>query len=290
MPNPNAALGRPDLAILLEEFDLEMDRAGFVGLKLFPRFRDVDRVAANAERIKLASLLEIRNTARNSDGTYGQTEYEFDQWNYQCQENGIEMPVDDVRRKIFANYFDAEVVATELCRDAVLRNHEKRIAAAVFNTGTFATAVTIVNDAITVTGNTFQAGKSTSASNTPWTNPADATPIDDVIIAQEAVYLNSGLWPDTIVLSRKLFKRLRQCIQIIDRIKFVKDPNTMSASDVAQALDIKNVLVAGGSKNTADRGQTAAVDQIWDKTMAMVCKVPEKLTSPWDPGISRTFY
>lgn len=204
------------------------------------------------------------------------------------------MPVDSAKRAIFANYFDAEVVATMLVQDAVLRNQERRIADAVFNITTFGTAQTFTTgEPDSVSGaNTLIAGKykNSASTNVKWSTFATATPIYDVQLAQELVYANSGLWPDTVVLSKKLAKRLKQCAQIIDRIKYTKDPDTMSTADLANAFDVRQVLIAGGSKNTADALQSATAAQIWDTTMCSVCKVAENVASPWDPGIGRTFY
>lgn len=289
MPNPSAALGRPDLALLLQDFDLEMDRQGFVGLKVFPRY-DAPNDSANAQRIKLASLLEIRNTTRARDGRYNQADYEFEQWYYQCKENGLEGYIDDAKRAAFNQFFDAEVETTQIIYDAVLRNQEQRVAGAVFNTTTFASTTTFSSGAVNAHGNTSACGNFKGSGAIKWSTSATATPIYDVLLAQEEVYYNSGLWPDTVVFSRKTFGELKQCQQIIDRIKFVKDPDTMSTADLANAFNVRQVLVAGGSQNTADKGQSAVIAQIWDPTMCMVCKVAQRMTSPWDPGIGRTFY
>ena len=59
MPNPSEALAtqRPDLAQSLEEFDLEADRAGFIGLDILPVF-EVDVQAGNFGIIPLEQLLQ----------------------------------------------------------------------------------------------------------------------------------------------------------------------------------------------------------------------------------------
>lgn len=291
MPSNSSTLGRPDLAVLLEDFDLEMDRRGFIGQRLMPRF-DSAVVAANAEKIKLAQLLKNHDTARNADGSFKKADWDFEPWNFNCIENALEGRIDRQKAKIFSRYFDAEAVSTMMTQDAIIRAQEKRIAAKVFNTTTYATAVTTVAGEVTVAGNTIAAGIYKNAANAgvKWSVYATSTPIYDVLLAQLQVYAASGLWPDTVAMTKETFKHLKQNASIIDRIKYTKDPDTMTTADVAAAFDIENVLVAGGTKNSADEGATATPTGIWDKTKVWVGKVAKKLDNPWDPGIGRTFY
>jgi hypothetical protein len=60
------------------------------------------------------------------------------------------------------------------------------------------------------------------------------------------------------------------------------------ANAVADVLDIKYLLVAGGFKNTANEGQDAAISRIWSDSYAMVCRVAES-DDPREACIGRTF-
>ncbi len=292
MPNPSSTIGRPDLGVLLEDFDLQMDQEGFIGAKVMPKY-DVDIVSGDANKIKLESLLENRNDDRASDGTYAQADFQFAPWLFSCKEHGIEFAIDKRRLNIFKRYFDAEVVATQMAIDTIKRNKEKRVANALLSTSTFATAVTTSAGLTTVAGNTIAAGIAYNSANgaVKWTSPGTATPIFDIKLAIENIFTNSGLWADTVVMSRQVFMHLKQCQQLIDRIKYngTKDVNLINEQDLANAFNVKNVWVAGGVKNTADKGQTPVSAQIWGSTQCFICKVAQRVSNPWDPGVGRIF-
>ena len=48
---------------------------------------------------------------RQSGGSYGRGDYEFEDVYYATKEQGWEEPVDDRDAKMYADYFDAELVA-----------------------------------------------------------------------------------------------------------------------------------------------------------------------------------
>lgn len=278
MPSPSSALStlRPDLAASFEAFDLAAEKAGYIGQKVMP-FVDVASQAGNFGKIPLAQLLQQRDTKRAPGSGYARGNFTFEPATYSCEEHGAEEPVDDREAKMYANYFDAEVIATQRAYNAVLRNAEKRIADAVFNTSTW-------------TGSSL----TTDVSGTPWATISSAVPLTNVESAVQKVYDNSGLWPNALVINRKVFRNLRNTAQVIDRIASSGAGNRNLASDVtvdmlAQAFDLDYIIVAGGSQNTATEGQTAAVGQIWSSTYAMVCRVATS-SDFREPCIGRTFH
>lgn len=278
MPSPSSALStlRPDLAASFEAFDLAAEKAGYIGQKVMPVV-DVASQAGNFGKIPLAQLLQQRDTKRAPGSGYARGNFTFEPATYSCEEHGAEEPVDDREAKMYANYFDAEVIATQRAYNAVLRNAEKRIADAVFNTSTW-------------TGSSL----TTDVSGTPWATISSAVPLTNVESAVQKVYDNSGLWPNALVINRKVFRNLRNTAQVIDRIASSGAGNRNLASDVtvdmlAQAFDLDYIIVAGGSQNTATEGQTAAVGQIWSSTYAMVCRVATS-SDFREPCIGRTFH
>ena len=274
MPSPTSSLAtlRPDLATFYE-FDLEAERAGYIASQVFPVI-DVASQSGTYGKIPLKELLEERETKRAPGSGYSRSEFEFDTATYACVEHGAEEPVDDREAKMYAEYFDAEVVSTARASAAVLRNAEKRIADAVFNTTTW-------------TGSSL-----TTAVTNEWDDSANATPIVDVEAAVQKIYDNSGLWANALVVNRKVFRNLRNCDSIIDRINSAGAGSPSKASDVtvemlSQVFDLDYILVAGGTRNTANEGQTASPGQIWSGEYAMICKVAASLDMR-EPCIGRT--
>lgn len=277
MPSPSTSLAtlRPDLAGSLMEFDLAMDQQGFISQKIFPVF-EADKASGKFGKIKLASLLQNRETKRSSGSGYSRGNYEFEDASFATEEHGAEEPVDDRESKLYREYFDAEMVATARAYRAVLENQEKRIAAAVFNTTTYTGATKFL------------------AVTHEWDDATNATPIDNVEYAIQKIYDNTGLWANTLAINYKTFRNLRNCDQIIERINSSGAGNPSKPSDVTVAMlaavfDLQNILVAGGTKNTANEGQTAVPGQIWNGEYAWVGRVCTT-NDIKEPGVGRIIH
>ena len=278
MPSPSSSLStlRPDLAASFEAFDLEAEKAGYIARKVMPTV-DVASQAGTFGKIPLDQLLQQRDTKRAPGSGYARGQFTFTSSTYSCEEHGAEEPIDDREAKMYAEYFDAEVISTRRAYNAVLRNAEKRVADAVFNTSTW-------------TG----ASLTTDVSASPWATIASASPLTNVEAAVGKVYDGSGLWPNALVINRKVFRNLRNTAQVIDRIASSGAGNRNLASDVtvdmlAQAFDLDYIIVAGGSYNSATEGQTATPAQLWSSTYAMVCRVAVG-NDFREPCIGRTFH
>lgn len=276
MPSPSSSLAtlRPDLATFLE-FDAEADAKGFIAYDVFPVI-DVREASGNFGRIPLEQLLQERNTQRSPRSGYSRGNWTFEPDTYATVEHGAEEPVDDNEAKAYANYFDAEQVSTMRAFSAVLRNAERRMAAAVFNS-------TVWNGSAL-----------TTAVGDEWDDFANATPIDDVEAAVQKVYDNSGLWANALIINRKVFRNLRQVAQVIDRIAGQGAGAPTRSSDIninhlKAVFDLEHIIVAGASRNSAAEGQAATPEQIWSGEYAMVCRISTSMDMS-DPCIGRTFH
>lgn len=275
MPAPSGSLAtlRPDLGGSMLEFDLAMDRLGFIGHRVLPVI-ETDVQSGTYGQIPLAQLLKSPETKRGSRSGYNRGNWEFDDASFATKEYGWEEPTDDRDAKMYANYFDAEKIAADLALDVVLRAAERRIADAVFNATTFTSQTTsVVNE---------------------WDDHANATPIDNVETAVLAVYARTGIWPDTLIINRKVFRNLRQCAQIIDRINSAGAGSATKASDItaqmlAACFDLPKILVAGSSRNSANEGQSASLAQIWSDEYAMVTKTADT-QSIKEPALGNTIH
>ena len=258
MPSPSSSLAslRLDLQDSLTEFDLEMNMSGFIGSSVLPVIQ-VDRESGKFGRISLESLLQNAQTKRAPGAGYNRGTWNFTDDSYACEEYGHEEVVDDREADIYADYFDAEVVSLLRARSTILIEAEKRIAAAVYNATTFSAQKTTVSN--------------------EWDDATNATPIVDVNTAINAVYDRTGIWADSLVINKKVFRNLRASDKIKDAIAASGAGDPTKQSDItvqmlAQVFDLKNIFVAGGSKNSANEGQTAVPAQIWSDEYAMVFK------------------
>lgn len=277
MPSPSTSLAtlRPDLAASLQEFSLMSDRLGFIGSLILPVI-ETQVQAGTFGRIPVEELLRTREVNRASKAGYNRGDWNFTDDVFATNDRGWEEQVDDRNAAIYADYFAAEVIAAEICLDAVLRSMEKRIADMIFNSTTW-------TGASLTTGITHE-----------WDDATNAVPITNVRDAKFKVYDNCGLWPDTVIINRKVFENLRLCTQIRDAISSSgagesSSPGKITVNQIAQALNVEKLLVAGGSQNTAIEGQVASISQIWSGEYAMVCKTADT-SNIQEPCIGRIFH
>jgi hypothetical protein len=278
MPSPTSSLAtlRPDLATFLE-YDLESENAGYVAPQVLPVVT-VQSQAGNFGKIPLEQLLQQRDTKRAPGSGYARSSWTFDKAVYATEEHGAEEPVDDREAKMYADYFQAEQISTMRAFSSVLRNAEQRVADAIFNP------------------TTWSGGGLTTGLTYEWddNHTTEATPIDDVEAAVNKVYDASGLWPNALIINRRVFRNLRNLEQIIERINSAGAGDATKASDIttqmlARVFDLEYVIVAGTSRNSAKEGQTATPTQIWSSEYAMVCKIATSVDMR-EPCIGRTFH
>ena len=83
MASPTAALtqSRPDLSASFEEFDLEMDRQGYISHRVLPTI-DVGAQAGRFGIIPVEQLLQNRDTARAPGSGYSRGKWNFETTTY----------------------------------------------------------------------------------------------------------------------------------------------------------------------------------------------------------------
>ena len=268
MPRPTSSttIARPELKALAMEY-LE-DQADFVGIQALPIF-DVQQQSGTYPVIPLEALLNVPSTRRAPRAPYPRDDFEFETDTYDCVENGYEEPVDDVERRLYRRFFDAEEVAMMRALGIILRGQEKRIADMLFNSSNFtANSVT-----------------------TEWDTAATCTPISDVKAGRKAIHDACGMEPDTLIISYTTFLDLGLADQIVDRIKYT-NPNVsrgdIAPSLLAQAFGVQRILVGKGMYNSAAKGQAASLAEIWDKEYAMLA-VTNATPDLKKPCVGRTF-
>lgn len=275
MPNPSSSLStlRPDLAESFMEFDLAMDQQGFISHKVFPVV-EVASQSGNFGKIPLAQLLQQRDTKRAPGSGYNRGNWTFEPSTYTCLEHGAEEPVDDREAEMYAEYFDAEQIASMRAYASVLRNAEQRVADAVFNATTFSSYTTAVTN--------------------EWDDSTNATPITDVEAAVQSIYDASGLWANALIVNKKVFRNIRNTDQVKDRIAASGAGSANAAGLVnerilAEIFDLEHIIVAGASKNNAVEGQAASPVQIWSGEYAMVARIADTADFR-EPCVGRTFH
>ena len=272
-PRPSSTLAslRPDLKDALLEFDLFMNQEKMIGLQVMPVI-ETQMQAGSFPKIKKASLLANAETARASGGSYNQIGFEFEDDTFVTKENGLMMPIDE-RKKSMYDQFGLETMYAGIVRDVVLRNMEKRIADKVFDSSTF-TPTAVTNE---------------------WDDEDNATPIDDVE-ARVQTLMDRGVYPNALIISEKVFRNLRNCQQIIDRIASAgagsaTKPTDITRAMLAQCFDLEKIIVGGAmTRTSADGAATTTLAPIWSGEYAAVCRVANPGDPVSNPCIGRVFH
>lgn len=272
MPRPTSSvtLQRPDLAALAWEYSLKAPENGFVGLSAMPIF-PVAEQSSDYPVIPIEAFMKLKDTSRAARGKYNRSDYEFETDTYSCVENGWEEPVDDVEAKLYRRYFDAEVVAVQRAMDSVLRSQEKRFADMLFNTGNLS------NGAVT----------------TEWSTGATCTPRADVMDAKNTLRASTGIMPNAGLCSLKVFQNLLKAAEITGAYQYTQPLQTLNMQAaiqiIAQYFGLDYLFVAGAQYDSAKKGQSYSLADMWDDEYFLLFRRASDLPNLMEPCLGRTF-
>lgn len=259
-PSVSVTTLRPELAGSFMAFDMEGSRRGFIAGRALRPINTMKKSGVHG-KIPLNELLRTPQTKRAPKSGYARDDFQWETASFACEEHGMEGVVDDEEAAMYRDYLDVERLAAMRAVDAVLRRAEIDASDTLFNTTTW-------------TGSAL-----TTAITNEWDDHTNAVPLDDVLAAKVKVFEGIGEWPNALILPKSVFLHLRECAQVLDRLKYsgFKDPTAANVNEdvLAQVFDLRHILVAGAAKNSAIEGQTATPVEVWSDEYAMVAKVAE---------------
>jgi hypothetical protein len=262
------AIPRLELGEAALEFIQQQDE--FIGTKVLPIF-PTKKKASIFPAITRESITRDADTKRAPRGNYNRDSFQAKDRQYSCEEHGLEGPLDDSEREMYASDFDAELTTVQIVTRRVLQAQEKRIAAQVFNTSTFSGA------------NLY-----TDYSAEPWDN-ASSDVIAQVREVREKVRKNCGIDPQSLIMSKANIDRLlantgiKSAIQYVARLTEAEILNAL-----ADILGVKKIIVGKGIYNSAKEGKPFQGADIWSDDYAMVAVIGEGQRLS-DPTLGRTF-
>jgi hypothetical protein len=263
-------LQRPDLAAIAYEYALAGPDRGFIAQQILPIF-EVPQQAADYPVIPIESLLKTQDITRSPRAGYNRGDYDFETGTYACVEYGWEEPVDDVERALYRRFFDAEEVATMRAVDILMRGYERRVQAIVQSTGV------ITN---------------TAAVGTPWDTSATCTPKSDVKTAKRAMKAATGIVPNVGICSEKVFENLLITKEIKDYLVYT-NPHLIQTREaqkklMALYLDLDDILIGGSQYDSAKKGQSFSLADIWDDEYFTLARVSMGGPDLREPCLGRT--
>ncbi len=164
---------------------------------------------------------------------------------YSCDEHALHDLIDDREYQNADTPIAIETTTVETLTDQLLLAQEKRIAALVQDATQYATS-----------------NKVTLSGTSQWSAASTATPVKDVDDAKKAL-LDVGVRPNAMAISDAVFRALKQCTDIRDRIKYTsKDIVTIDL--LKDLFEIENIFVGEARYDSATEGQTASLAPVWN--------------------------
>jgi hypothetical protein len=136
-------------------------------------------------------------------------------------------------------------------------NREVQIAAAIFTTGVWDTNPTVGSDFVA------------------WDDYDNSDPPEDIDTYRDTVLQNTGVLPNTLVIGKQVFSKLRRHPILLDMYKYT-GRGILKPAEVAEALDVEKLLIGECVQRTSLEGASSATQAfVWGKN-ALLLYVPER--------------
>jgi len=212
--------------------------SNFLGTQAFgviPVEKKSDKYYVYQKDSFLRDEMKLRGPSAESAGSG----YGLSTDNYSCERYALHKDIDDQDRKNSDVPLDPDADAVEFLSQKAKLNLEQAWINAFFGTGKWATDVT---------------------PGVLWDTYATSDPLVDVDAGRQAVLAATGFEPNTLILGYKVYNKLRQHPDFVDRIKYTTS-EAVTAGIMARLFDVERLLVCRAVKATAEE---AAASQTYD--------------------------
>jgi hypothetical protein len=241
------------------------DAAAFVAGKVFPKV-DVANQSDLYERYSKGTWMvggaQKRGPAAESAGGG----YDVDTDSFRCDVWALHSDVDDhARANAAGSSLQPDQDATEWVTENMMITREVEWASKFFAQSVWTTEQEGV--ASGPTGTQF----------VQWDAASNSAPIADIRAAKAVMLELTGREPNTLVLDPYTWNGLQDNAEIVDRIgtgATIAAPALVTLQLVAQILELDNVFVAKGVRNTAQEGATVSTSFIMAKAALLLYVAP----------------
>ena len=149
-----------------------------------------------------------------------------------------------------ASAVSPEAKSTSLLSGLVMLDREIRVAATVFSAATY-----------------IAANQATLSGTSQWSDFANSNPLDALLAALDAPLFR----PNMVVLGQAVWTKLRQHPRVIQAANAsAQTGGAITRQQLADLLEVREVVVGAGFVNTARKGQAAAFSRVWGKHCALL--------------------
>ncbi len=186
------------------------------------------------------------DTVRAAKAAYARTEFSPSTSQYQCEEYGLEIPIDDRERRNADAGADIEIAAVEKATSIIMTGREKRLA-----------------DLLTSTSNLTQ--NTTLSGTDQWSDSTNSDPIGDIDTARSTIHAAGSPNPNLLVLGREVFDILKRHPDLLEAFKYNPQSGIVTGSMMAEFFGVERVLVGNARYRTSNEGQTDTLAYVWGK-------------------------
>lgn len=248
------ALPRAEISQAVFEAQSNSNALPFIGLSVLPvlsvpaRSGEYVKIEVgggetfNSDHLKTAPGADrSRVTRRFTTDNYTTTSYE------------LEELLPDESSADLGRYFDVEVSSATFLNNSLLIGHEQRVADLLFGSSISAISAAAA----------YTAGAAA--------NIDIAKDVDDAMVE----LAKKNVTADTLIMSLPVFNRIRRSTKLLDNIfgptKVAARP--ASAQEVAEALNVSQVLIGRAAKNGAKKGQSYSGSFIWGNNKIVLARL-----------------
>jgi len=187
-----SVLFRPDLNAQVAEYMAVKARRRFIAPRVAPLFK-AEGLSGEYPIFRKGAFKKLADLKRNSNGTYNSMKGFFGKGTFDCDDNGLEYPIDDKKKRQYASLFNAELAGTNFLTHQLLLGWEYRVAQLFANGGFTNTNVTIA-----------------------WSTSATAKPLNDLQIGINSLCDKWGCLEEDIslVIPRADFLEMNETTQV----------------------------------------------------------------------------
>jgi hypothetical protein len=255
------AILRADIAGVIEDA-LGTDEL-LIGTRVMPPL-PVDERSGQYPRLTIASgnmLAPGDVKRRGPTADYARKTRQWEQDTYTCLEYGLEglLGIDTIND--LSRFFDAEATVARLTQTDLLLAHERRVQAKIQNPATFA---------VITSGTAYTA--------------ANIESFDigfDIDLAKEQIRKRGeSVAPGrlTVVIPGELYPVIRTSKRLQQRVFGISrsaDTRPLTPAELAEALEVREVLIGRSSYNSAAEGRTPVITDIWNKAHIWIGQVSD---------------
>tara|TARA_R110000796_G_scaffold167313_1_gene284184 strand:- start:3149 stop:4084 length:936 start_codon:yes stop_codon:yes gene_type:complete len=248
----NKATLNPVLTGLAQTFMSET--TGFVGPVIAPIF-NAGMPSGQYYQWDRENYLDLPSDLARAPGTAYQTlRSSLSDDAFVCSDVGVQIPVDDTERALYASSFSADQAATMRATLAVMTEHERKV-------------------------QTMLADASIPETDTAGTNFSSATVVAIQTIfraATESVRLNCGMKPNVCIMSETTMNALLDNPLVVAQILHTVNSGVTTAEIIARVFSLPPITVASSIINGVDEGLTTAPADLWDDSIYLAVANPSQ--------------